>query len=227
MSSAIYGAVLLQDNFESYPLYSWPSSTWEPDGNADSDSSNNRIELDPMNASNHVLKLYGVLGASWGALAYGSCNFTSSFTIESRIYNGSESLSGAHPERGNLSLRYGTYWYAPTNPCRSLILFKGDGTVTGTDGSVIMDSYETERWYDIKMQYDRVDDDITVHYWIDGTDIGSIQVNNVDMAKELSFDHYELTAQEGSVFFDDVIITPEPATILLLSLGGLILRKKH
>ena len=226
-TQGLIASPLLLDDFEGYPLHNWPSPNWSSDGNANSDPTNNRIELDPTSTSNQVLKLYGVIGASWGALAYGSCDFTSSFIVEASIYNGSEALSGAHPDRGYLGLRHGTYWYAVTNPARMLVLFQGDGTVVGSDGTVILDSYETERWYDVKVQYDRVDDDINLHYWIDGVDLGAIQINNVDLTKELSYDHIDLTAQEGTVFFDDVLVTPEPATLLLLGLGGLALRRKQ
>jgi len=70
------------------------------------------VVADPANPSNHVLKLYGVVGGTWGANAYRKYAFPESFTLETAVYNGAEPLSGGHSYRGCSPLRTASprYW---------------------------------------------------------------------------------------------------------------------
>lgn len=224
---------ILSDDFESYSEAHWPYPNWYPAFNAYTDPFNNRIELDPTNPSNQSLKLHGGLRSlgeqehAWAASAYSRYDFTDSFTVEARIYNGSELLVGGHPDRGTIRLAYDVFGQSTSNNSRILVRFLGDGTLIGADNSVLLESYDTERWYDIKVQYARIDDDVSLHYWIDKNDLGIININDVNMVLELAYNQLQLTAPKGTVFFDDVLVTPEPATLSLLALGGLALRKRN
>ncbi len=222
LGSQVTAEVMLAEDFEAYDLGTWPSS-WVPDANAN-DSGNNYVAQDPLDSGNKTLRLFGSMGGCWAALAYHPISFTAEFTVETRIYNGSETLTGCHPDRGGIVMRHGTYWYGRTNPSRRLIQFRGDGAVRAT-GATILGTYETDRWYDVKVHYYREGTDLSLRYWVDGDDFGEVHVTIEDLEKELSFDHFELSVQEGSAYFDDLEVTegsapiPEPATLGLIGLG--------
>lgn len=190
---------ILSDDLEGYELDTWPSS-WVPDANATSNPANNMIVQDPEDPSNQVLKMYGSVGGCWGAIGYRECSITDELYIEAKVYNGSESLSGCHPSHAYIGVQQGTSW---TNYGRGLILFNGDGNITAGDGSVLQ-GYQTERWYNVKIHYKGVDDNLTLRYWIDGVYRGQVEITINDILDEISLDHVSLSAYEGSAYFDDV-----------------------
>jgi hypothetical protein len=196
------GNYLMNENFESFSLNSWPSG-WIRDANA-YNSNYNKIVQDPVNSENKVLKIYGSVGGCWGALTYNPVVFPDDFFVEIKVYNGSETLSGCHPARGNFGLIQGAYW---SHPAYSLMLFKNDNTV-GKSWSDFLSSYQTNQWYNVKIHYERSGDQVTLTYWIDGDLIGQV-TESVDLNIHLTMDHFELVAMEGSVYFDDIrIYTP-------------------
>ena len=173
------------------------------DGNAVNDPTDNGIFADPTNPSNKVLKLYGIVGGDWSGIADAACAFPGDFTIEANIYNGSETLSGVHPNRAAISMRQGTSW---TNPGLSLLTFQGNGNIVAADGSVLQ-TYQTQQWYNIKIQYDRVGTTRTLQYWINGAERGTITGTISDLATELSYNNLDLESEEGSAYFDKVNVT--------------------
>ncbi len=219
------------DDFEPYDVGTWPSN-WVPDANVLSDPGNNYVAQDPLDPGNKTLRLFGSMGGCWSAEAYYPITFGTNFTVQARMYNGSGTLTGCHPYRGMLVMRHGTYWYAPTNPVRELIRFR-DGEVTATDGTILQ-TYETERWYDVKVHYQRQGTHLSIGYCIDGVDLAEVQVTIDDLEKELSLDHLNISAQEGAVYFDTIQLTqlapiPEPAGLGVVGLGlvGLARRKRR
>ena len=192
--------ILLEENFDTYSLNTWPSPDWIKDANANSDPGNNLIVLDPADSDNKVLKLFGSLGGCWSSIGYMPFFFSEEFTIETKIYNGSELLSGCHPGRGRIVLRHETSW---TNYGRGLILFHGNGQIIAEDGSILQE-YQSERWYNVKIKYTRIGNNLSLHYWIDNVDLGQIQLVIDDLGSEISLDHIGIIAQEGTAYFDDV-----------------------
>lgn len=207
--------IILQDDFESYQTEAWPSTQWNL-VNA-TDFASNKITNDPQNSNNQVLKLYGA-GA---AFAMASCTFTDDFFISTSIYNGSDPRAGTWG-RGSIGLRNGLNY----NSGRTLFNFYADGTVWGLDGKGGADScfgtYNTEQWYDIKIHYQRNNSNLTLTYWIDDQLIKQ-QSTTIDTGMILN--SFELGAG-CTVYFDNVLIIPEPTTISLLCLCLIALRKK-
>jgi hypothetical protein len=157
---------------------------------------------DPEDPSNQVLKIYGSVGGCWGALTYYPIVFPEDFYVELKVYNGSENLSGCHPARGQFGMRHGTHWNGATNPGYPFMLFHQDTTV-GKTWHDVLSNYQTNRWHDIKIHYERSGDQVTLTYWMDEEYLGQIS-EFVDLDRHLTMDHLELTAQEGSVYFDDI-----------------------
>ncbi len=96
------------------------------------------------------------------------------------------------------------------------------GTVTADmDNSLGRFNVLTDQWARIKAEIDLTDNTVDVYY--EGTLIRSGQWSGG--AVELTtLDLYANGAD--TVYYDDVSIVPEPATLLLLSLGGLMIRKR-
>lgn len=198
--SAAHGNVT--DFFESYSLHTWPSPNWVADGNADTDPANNRVELDPTGGPNQVLKLHGVPGAYWAALTYHPASFSNEYLLEVSVYNGSESImGGGHNVRGQIGMRHGTSW---VNPARTLLTFRGDGTLIGADGTTELPTYQTERWYDIAIHYKRNPGDVSLQYWLDGVYFGAVTASMESQSLEDSLDHIDISAQAGTAYFDNI-----------------------
>lgn len=185
------------EDFESYNTGSFPNN-WVADANA-TNNSTNFIDSSIKYEGEKSLKLFGAIGACWGALAYRSIAFTSSFTVELAIRNSDESLSGCHPGRGYIGLRKGTSW---SNPSRNLLWFSGDGNIK-TGGGTILRTYSTNTWYLVKIKYEKVSaTQIKLNYWINGSYLGEETYSPI--ADENLLDHLDLTAQEGSAWFDAI-----------------------
>jgi hypothetical protein len=194
--------ILMEEDFEDDAVGTWPTG-WVKDANAHASASNG-IRQDPMPGApaNNVLRLYGSVGGCWGALAYYPCTFPEQFTVECDMYNGSEYLSGCHPARGQIGLKSGTHW---SNPGRSLLLFKNDGTI-GVGWGDALTAYESHKWYHVKATYTRVGTDLNIQYWIDGEYVGEHNEIIADLSRELSMSQFMFVAQEGSTYIDNIVI---------------------
>ncbi len=191
---------LLIDDFESYPLNTWPGS-WSPDANAASDTSRNRVESDPQELNNKALKLYGVPGQFWGALAYRATDIPDEFTLDFRVRNGSDSIpSSGHQDRGEIHLRNGTNWL---NYSRLLLRFDKTGNAYRTDNSLIR-QFSLSNWHSVRIHYLRNGSSLRISYWIDGLSEGSVTLTIANTAQEDSLDHLGMSAQAGTAYFDSI-----------------------
>jgi hypothetical protein len=196
----------LLEDFESYATGSWPSPMWTPDANA-FDTANSKIVLDPEGAGDKTLKLYGPVGSCWSANAYREHPFPSSFYIDCDIRNGTETLSGCHPDRAMIGMLHGTWWI---NYGRALITFGGDNTIRA-DGD-ILGAYQTGKWYHVQIKYERAGAQLKLTYWLDRVQVGQVQRTISDASAEDGLDHIQLLAEEGSVWFDNLKVTPPAAS---------------
>ena len=188
------------DDFESYTSGTWPP-TWVADGNA-TDLSSNYIDNTIVFQGTKSLRMHGVLGGSWAALAYHPISLSSPYEVEVIVRNGDETLTGAHPNRGDFGLRQGTSW---VNPARTFVTFKGDGTIESCGGFVSLGTYSTLTWYTIKVRYERpTSSQVKLSYWINGIFIGDEILAAITNEDQL--DHLQLEVGEGTVWFDNVAV---------------------
>jgi hypothetical protein len=148
-----------------------------------------------------ALQLHGVVGQFWGALAYHPVDFGESYALSLRIYNGDEVIpSTGHQQRAGVGMLHGTYW---SNPGFALLSCKKDGNMIAADGSVLQ-SYSTNRWYDVRIGYQRNFTEIQVSYRIDGVNRGVVSVPVSDWLDNNPLDQIALSANAGTARFDDV-----------------------
>jgi 5-hydroxyisourate hydrolase-like protein (transthyretin family) len=197
----ITGTVVnLFEDFEKYPGGEWASG-WHADGNAASDPSRNLVITETLDLGNMALQLHGVVGQFWGALAYHPVDFGESYALSLRIYNGDEVIpSTGHQQRAGVGMLHGTYW---SNPGFALLSCKKDGNMIAADGSVLQ-SYSTNRWYDVRIGYQRNFTEIQVSYRIDGVNRGVVSVPVSDWLDNNPLDQIALSANAGTARFDDV-----------------------
>lgn len=219
-SHAFAGTILLDDSFASNSINTWPAG-WTRDGNAASDTSDNGVVPNPSGSGGNAMKLYGIVGGDWAGIAWTQCALPTDFTVESTVSNGTETLSGYHPERGDLVLGTGPSW---TVPSLQLLEFKPDGWIYGgTDVATKLEAYQPETWYDVKVQYDQVGTMLDLTYWVNGVTVGNITESVSSLSTDGPFNYVGLAAEEGSAYFGSVEVAsvPEPATCALLGVGAI------
>ncbi len=187
------------DGFEYYSSNTFPNN-WIADANA-TDISTNHIDYSISKNGITSLKLFGQIGACWGALAYRSISITPPYYISFDVRNGSEELSGCHPDRASIALRKGTSW---SNPARALLDFKNDGKMY-TDGNIEIGTYKTNEWYNIKIKYElSINNKMSITYWRNEELLANIYSPRIN--EESNLDNLQLAVQEGSAWFDNVAI---------------------
>ncbi len=193
-------STIFEENFESYSLNTWPSSNWTGFGGNDSDHSANKITTDPTDPSNQVFRLYGRVGSFWGAGANRPFAVPDDFTVSLKVYNGGENVpSYGHQARACLSTRSNIHW---TTPGRGYFHFNKNGYLYACEGSILQ-SYSTNRWYDMTVAFSRSQTDLTLHYWVDGVDRGSFSTPVIPERDNIQ-SRLELTCNVGSAYFDDI-----------------------
>lgn len=194
-----YDPVTWEDGFETYTAGAFPSTNWT------ADAAGGSVDNTVAYTGSQSLKMVGVIGGCWGGLAYRALQTTAPYTIELYLRNGSEALSGCHPDRGYVGLRKGTSW---TNPSRVFIYCTGTGTMQfrKVDGTILATSaYTTLTWYKIKIKYERPDaSTVKISYWLNDVSMGVD--TGTKYAEEDNLTNIDLTCSEGSVWFDDVKI---------------------
>lgn len=191
-------SVIWEDGFETYVANSWPSN-WTADGNG-TDSTANYVDNTIFNNGAKSIRLFGIIGSCWGALAYRELTVVAPYEIEVKVRNGNDVLSGCHPDRAYIGLRQGTSW---VNPSRVLISFMGDGSIRSGALNILESSYSTLAWYTVRIFYERPSSSqVKISYWINGVSKGYETLTAI--AEEDQLDNLDLTTQEGTVWFDDV-----------------------
>ncbi|MBN2464939.1 hypothetical protein JXD38_04875 [candidate division WOR-3 bacterium] len=185
------------DDFESYPAGQWPSPDWISSGNSDG-----YIVTDVKHGGEKSFRMYGVLGAYWGALAHRYIGTDAAYTIDFWIRNGDEPIPpSGHQYRGSIDLHTQANWVPPA---ARIMDWDKYGQVHGRGGT-LLGSYNTLTWYHVEVLYERNATAVHMEYWIDGVYKG--EENLAASSSELDFDYIALTAQAGTVWYDDVSVT--------------------
>ena len=207
------------DSFESYETGSFPSANWTPDANA-LDTANNYVDATKAYSGSKSLRLYGQVGGCWSAETDRPVNINPPYYIEVKINNGFENLSGCHPSRAWIILREGTSW---TNPGRALVTFNGNGKIETFDG-MVLGNYSSGVWYSVKVKYEILSSSkVRVSYWINDSYKGYEDSDAIK--EEANLTDLDLTAAEGTAWFDDVKVwAAEPAPPEENTIGGSVAR---
>jgi hypothetical protein len=190
--------------FESYASGTFPSPLWINSGNNDV-----KIDNQVRFGGQSSLRLFGVVGSCWGALAHRALNTAPPYEIEFQVRNGSETLSGCHPDHGGVALNTGPSW---TTPGRGLIRFNQQGEIRssyeeGNQGAgIFLGAYVPGEWYRVKIRYGVVDaDTVQLKFWINAQFRGS--QNLPAKSAEANFAYLAITSNEGTAWFDNVKVT--------------------
>lgn len=175
-----------KDDFERYREGLFPSS-WIPDANA---IKYGKIKSD---GENKYLEMKGSLGGCWGGLAFRDKKATFPYEIKLRIKNGTEDLSGCHPDRAYVGLRNGNSW---TMPGFMLFYFKEDGSLIDANNNKIVDT-DLNNWN----EYNVVVNTNSIDYFINGE-----FVKRIDNLTVPNYPNLDLSIQEGTAFFDDILV---------------------
>jgi hypothetical protein len=212
--SNLYSMTLVADDFESYDVGAWPSPNWVAHAHAADVPAENHVALDPDTVSQNdkALRLQGIV--NWAAIAYHTFDIQSNFIIEAQVWNGNEDQPAGWG-RGSIGIAKGIDW---TGPGRTLFQFWPDGTWQSEGG--LSGSFETERWYGVRIHYNRQGSDLALRYWLDGIFAGDANVVVADVPTEAMFGYLNLTAG-GTSYFDDIRVqaVPEPATATIMLIG--------
>lgn len=188
-----------EDGFEDYTPGTFPSN-WVADANA-TNLSKNFVNNNVKKEGENSLQLFGSLGACWGALAYRSISVSPPYYISFDVKNGTEQLSGCHPDRASIALRKGTSW---SNPARSLVDFKNDGKIYA-NGSDLLDSYSTDTWINVIIKYELAESNqVKTTFWVNNNFKGEYYSSTI--ADENGLNNLQLAVQEGTAWFDNVKI---------------------
>jgi hypothetical protein len=190
-------AVDWTDNFESYPTGQWPSPDWIPSGNSDGS-----IVTDVKYAGAKSFRMYGDLGAYWGTCAHRYIGTDAAYTIDFWIRNGDEPIPPTgHQYRGSIDLHTQAHWVPPA---ARIMDWDANGQVHGRGGTRL-GSYEPLTWYHVQVHYERSASTVHMEYWIGGVKKGEEDLDAHE--SEMDFDYIALTAQAGTVWYDDVSLT--------------------
>jgi len=192
------------DDFEGYSPGSSVGSEWALSGNISSVADGSIAYT-----GDQSLKMFGQIGQCWAAVADKPLETTFPMTVEFAIRNGTENLYGCHPYRGGVGLRSGPHWTDPGSTGILAFLENGDLLITSTLPYVTLSGFSLEHWYQFKVDIS-IPGDGFVHtrYWVDGAFLGEYTRDTTGMAYLWDAKYLDLSAQEGTAWFDDVCVGP-------------------
>lgn len=199
------------DNFDSYPLGSFPSPNWQPSGNDGTSIVNSSYVYPDQSA-----QLYGIVGGCWGAIIYHELQVSPPYTIQFYARNGTESLSGCHPWRASMALGTSPSW---TTPQRFLAGFDADGAFFTDWPSISGPDFPLLTWINVRITYEFLNaKTVRIGYWFNGKLYKWIKYTPTEYEDQLAW--LGLASAEGTAWYDDISVTsgvPPSTTVTLTS----------
>lgn len=203
------GQILLSDNFESYAPGTWPSSGWDPFWNVITDSTNNKITNEYSREGSNSMQIYGDHSGCWGAMTQIPVALPKQYYIEASMMASGDAFtsSSCHSWAGDIHIGVGS-----SSGTDDMVFFRfmQDGLMHGVDGSFSFSAYDTNNWYDLKMN---VNQEVgTVDYWINGNYVGQ-RFSQALMDKTSTYPYLFIGSGGGRGWVDNIkVYTSESTT---------------
>jgi len=199
------------DNFDSYPLGSFPSPNWQPSGN----NATSVVDSTYVYPEQSV-QMYGIVGGCWGSLMYRELQVSPPYTIQFYARNGNESLSGCHPWRAAAALGTGPSW---TDSQRFLFGFDANGAFFTDWPKISGPAFPLLTWINVRITYEFLNaKTVRIGYWFNGKLYKWIKYTPTAYEGQLAW--LGLASAEGTAWVDDVSVTsgvPPSTTTTLTS----------
>ncbi len=203
------GTVIWEDDFETYNVGQFPSTTWLPWHNCSSDPSHNIVTSERSHSGTQSLQVYGSHYGCWSATAVRQLqSLPEQFRIEANLMASGEAGSGAcgHSDigLGLIHERQASDGYGFID-----VSFRDNLTVdVGVRGvgRFTLRNYETGQWYNVALEIDTVLRSVSV--FIDGEQFGPYVWSDSDLPYPL--DEYRsvaIGAADGKGWADDLFVT--------------------
>ena len=185
------------ENFESYQAGTYPSPNWQPSGNDGTSIVSAEHQFSTQSA-----ELIGEVGACWAALDFRPIPVNPPYTIQYFTRNGTESLSGCHPNRSDLQIATAPSW---TSGLRDIAFFDANGnfhTKLGSSGP----HFPLSTWVKVRITYERPNaNTVRIGYWLNDQFYKSVTVAAESYESQLTW--LALQSEEGTSWFDNVSVT--------------------
>ena len=209
---------LLQDDFETYSVGTFPSSGgWEPHFNILSDPANNIVTNVTSYSGEKSLQLYGAHSGCWAAETGYPITFPSVFYIECAMNASGDMYTSGSCHYWDIALGLAKYYHGSGCIWTNLLMFHKNGNILGT--SDFIQPLEVNTWYKIKMKVDM--DNGVVDYWINDEYKGS--QNNPELIGAPAYPYLTLSSGSGKGWVDGIHIYTTPSEIPTLTEWGLII----
>ena len=159
--------MLLSDDFDRYPINTWPRA-WLKDANASNRAQRNCRRSDRPNQQGIEALWHDRRKSGWPCVSPQPSRPPLRF--KHACITARNACPG-HPDRATIGLRQGTSW---RRPGLGLIAFRGKGGIAAADDTVLQ-PYQPGRWYQVRIRYGRDGTTRLSHYWIDGIDRGQVR----------------------------------------------------
>jgi hypothetical protein len=190
---------LLDEDFEYYDVGSYPSE-WRKNGNGDQ-----RIVDYPVASGNRALRLKGVPGGCWEALANREVELPNNgmVRISGRVRPTTEGREGCHSKHASVVLRTSDASWDTGNG-RVLMKFKTNGSVVGPDDGYFGE-YTMNRWNSFEIAYDRSANGAQISYAVNGIERGDTiqEIKNYEYALK----YLQLGSGDFTAYWDYISVT--------------------
>jgi len=194
------------DGFEGYAVNTAPIPPWAQSGNQSI-----RVVNDVYASGSQSMRAYGVVGGCWGTSITRLLETSFPLSVSMSIRNGSENLYGCHPYRGSMGLKTGTFWGDPGIGIFQF-LENGDFRVDLTPTAPVFSGYALNQWHDVRIELKREGNLILGKFWINNDYLGEFSRDVSEVSYIDSLRYFNIAAQEGTVWFDDVCVSSGPNT---------------